>query len=141
MKDAVQIMAVIYLVYAAVEDVKTKKVRVDVFLIIAVLSVVLIVLARLEPLHTARLFGLVPGAVLLIISKISRGAVGMGDGMVILWLGYLTGIMRCLSILTITWGLCFLVAAIIYFVKPGEKIPLIPFLCVGYCVNMVVAYI
>lgn len=78
--------------------------------------------------------GLIPGFVLLILGRMSRGSVGYGDGMVILALGVSAGLWKTVESLSIGFLLSAAAALLIWCKKKNknQKIPFIPFLFLGY---------
>ena len=79
-----------------------------------------------------------PGIVLFVLSCIGRGAIGAGDGLVVLFTGWFWGATTAIEILF--WG--FLVSAffgigmmIIGKVKRKKEIPFVPFLLLGYFIR------
>lgn len=77
--------------------------------------------------------GFIPGILLLLLGKLSREAVGYGDGSIVLVLGlYLSfwkilGILVTASVLAGLWAVGLLV-----FRKAGKAIPFVPFLLMGF---------
>ncbi|WP_274420991.1 prepilin peptidase [Blautia sp. XA-2221] len=75
------------------------------------------------------------GAVFLAASVITRGALGMGDGWILLALGCMTGTMAYLRTLGIGLFLSAVISAILLTVfhrNRKTEIPFIPFLFLGY---------
>lgn len=130
-----------YLVLASVEDVKRKEIDIRILFVFLLLSISLLSILDMNPFTMGRLVGVFPGAVLAAISRISRGAVGMGDALVVMWLGYVMGIMSCLSVLASAWLICFVAAAICWLRRKKGAIPFIPFLCTGFYLHIWVSYI
>ncbi|MGN0166308.1 MAG: hypothetical protein ACI39R_09020 [Lachnospiraceae bacterium] len=139
-ETALQVLCLCCLVQTGVRDVRTQKVDIRVLAVFVILSVFLIFVGKLEPFSTGRFMGLIPGAALMAVSKISSGAIGMGDGVIVLWLGYVLGIILCLNTLAVAWALCFFAALILFVMRRKNTIPFIPFLCIGYFVNLINIY-
>lgn len=83
------------------------------------------------------LWGFLPGAVLLAMGRLSREAVGYGDGSVVLVLGlYLSlweilGMLAAASLLAALWAIGLLAAG-----RNGcRRIPFLPFLLVGFLIT------
>ena len=130
-----------YMVYASVEDVRRKRLDIRVLIVFLIVSLVIIFIFGEGILNVNRLMGLIPGAILVVISKLSSEAIGMGDALVVLWLGYMGGIRMCMNTLMIAWACCFLTALIMFGVHRKKTIPFLPFLCAGYylCLHMIYA--
>ena len=80
-------------------------------------------------------WGLLPGAVLLGVSKLSREALGMGDALLMLVLGIYLGLEAALDVLLLALFLADVWAGILIVVgKKGRNyaFPFVPFLLIGY---------
>ena len=80
------------------------------------------------------LAGLIPGVFLLLLAKITREAVGYGDGLILLFIGLSLGFWECLSILLAGLLGVFLAAVfavLLFGGKRGMEIPFLPFLFTG----------
>lgn len=85
--------------------------------------------------NSAVFWGLLPGAVLLGVSKLSREALGMGDALLMLVLGIYLGLEAALDVLLLALFLAAVWAGILLFVgKKGRNyaFPFVPFLLIGY---------
>ncbi len=79
--------------------------------------------------------GLLPGAALLLLSKVTREALGMGDGLLMLVLGSFLGLGEALDVLLLALFFAALWAGILLFVRKKHKdyeFPFVPFLLAGY---------
>lgn len=81
------------------------------------------------------LFRFVPGVVSLVLSRVSKEAIGYGDGLVLCSLaayGTLTviGEIFCVALLGI--GMTALIAFVLFRKGPKTEIPFVPFLFLGY---------
>ncbi len=90
-------------------------------------------------LHRQRLAlllaGILPGLLLLCIGKLSGGALGMGDGLIVLVAGLYMGIWKALEFITVAVLLAAVWAGILMFGKKrGGKasFPFVPFLLAAY---------
>lgn len=85
------------------------------------------------------LVGMIPGVLLIIISLISQGAIGLGDGYLVCVIGSLTGLERVMIILT---GAMLISAAtgmfLIIFRHWGRKstLPFVPFLLIAFILQI-----
>lgn len=127
-----------YLVWAAAEDVRKREINVKTLLFFITVNLAAVIGCDIEPLNRLRLIGCIPGILLLVISRISHGAIGVGDAVVILWVGYAVGILDCLQLLNIAWAICFAAAGIRFIFRKKSAIPFIPFLCIGYFISLYV---
>ena len=87
------------------------------------------------PVLIFRLFaGLLPGIFLLILARITREAVGYGDGLVLLFIGLSLGFWECIGIFfagLLGVFLAAVLALLLFGRKKGLEIPFIPFLFTG----------
>ncbi len=125
----------ICLLLAAVMDVKTLKINVF-YLAVSVIPLIFFILAGGNTVSWQdRVLGISIGGAFIIVSLISKEAVGMGDGLVIAWTGMAVGGMSCIGIMAIALGLCFVTAVILSIKKSRRKIPFIPFVFSGYVIS------
>lgn len=86
---------------------------------------------------------LLPGMVCLFIGKVSKEAIGYGDGILLCILGIyytVTELMELCLIAISTAGICGLVL-LVFFQKRGQyELPFVPFLLLGWIVRMVGVY-
>ena len=81
------------------------------------------------------LFRFVPGLVSLVLSRISREAIGYGDGLVLCSLaayGTLTVIGKTFCVALLGIGMTALIAFVLFRKGPKTEIPFVPFLFLGY---------
>lgn len=79
--------------------------------------------------------GIIPGAVIVIVSCLFNGCIGIGDGILICGLGLLEGFGFCIRTLVIAGGGIFMfsVAALLTgLVHRNSKVAFVPFLVLGY---------
>ena len=129
-------LILLYLVIASSEDLKRKRISLCSLILFVILGIIPVWYGRLEPFHLSRILGMIPGTVLAIVSKISGESIGMGDAVIIAWLGYMLGVFELLVILSLAGVICFVAAGVMYFRKKRGEIPFVPFLCVGYYLNL-----
>ena len=81
---------------------------------------------------------LVPGIIMLIISILSRGAIGMGDGILVMALGVCLSWMEIAIVLAIALMLSFFWAVIQLLARKNRMyaFPFVPFLFMGYLVSL-----
>lgn len=84
------------------------------------------------------ILGLIPGAVLLIISFVSRGQIGVGDGGLVMMLGASLGIETVIRILTAALLLITVFSGVMLVMRKLKRkstLPFIPFLFAGYILS------
>lgn len=134
-KFCLYIYIFVCLFLAAAMDIKTLKINV-LYLAISTIPLICFILAGGNSVSWQdRILGIAIGGVFIIVSLISREAVGMGDGLVIAWTGMAVGGMSCVGIMAIALGLCFVTAVILSIRKSKAKIPFIPFIFSGFVIS------
>ena len=129
-------LLLIYLVIASAEDYKKKSISLGIIVFFFGLEFGMIIMKNLVPLHPGRVLGLLPGTILMVVSKLSGECIGRGDALIIIGLGYILGIYELMVVLAITGLMCFVVAGILYCCRKRGSIPFVPFLCAGYYLNL-----
>ncbi|MBO4421423.1 MAG: prepilin peptidase [Lachnospiraceae bacterium] len=84
------------------------------------------------------ILGLIPGAMLLVISFVSRGQIGVGDGGLVMMLGASLGIETVIRILTAALLLITVFSGIMLVMRKLKRkstLPFIPFLFAGYILS------
>lgn len=122
------------LLFLAVEDFRYHKVSMHWLIVMGGLASIYQVLGK-ENTMLALTVGLGIGGIFLVISFITREAIGYGDSILICILGIYVGGTELMEILMIAWGLSGLTAMIILVRKNFTKsavLPFIPFLAAGY---------
>ena len=127
-----------YLLFLSVEDIRRKKVPVWALAAALVLSP-LFWLFREEETGTF-LLGIIPGAVLVLISFVSRGGIGLADAAVIIILGINMGLAPVLMLVIISFGLIALFSGgmlIAGRLRLKSTLPYIPFAFLGYIITVI----
>lgn len=133
MKVAEIIMG-IYLGILSGVDIRKKKISIRMLVIGAVLSVVCVVFGS-KVVWLDRVIGAAIGAVLLIISFLTREAIGKADGILLIYLGVCTGYFRYSRLLLVSFSLCCLVSMIrlgFHVITKKQRIAFVPFLLIGF---------
>lgn len=123
----------------SIEDIREKKITVPITLFSAVLGIVLHLIYQRESIF-AMLAGILPGIFILGLSRMTRGQIGMGDGMVFMLTGLYLGLVENLLLMCISfflagiWGLFRLVVC---HCSKNERMPFLPFLFFGYLLMMI----
>ena len=136
--NGAEILSLIGLAVLSVEDIRTKQVPVIGIIVFGVALLLFRFLCGGEFLPMA--FAMLPGLFALLFSLISREQIGLGDGLVLLVLGFGNGIERMFGMLT--FGLFFAgmwAGALLVIKRTGRKqtFPLLPFLLLGYGMTLV----
>ncbi|MBO5373514.1 MAG: prepilin peptidase [Lachnospiraceae bacterium] len=118
----------------SIEDIKRKKITVSITLFSAILCILLHLLFRNESIYSM-LAGMLSGTVIVLLSKLSKGRISMGDGVVLMLTGLYLGFWEnlCLMFLAFSlasiWGIYQL---LVRHKSKDERMAFVPFLFVGY---------
>ena len=114
-------------------DIRKGQISLCLAAIYAALGILYIILYGQQQLIL--LVGAVPGLLLLPVAKFSGGALGMGDGLVVLISGLYMGIWRTLEFVTLALLLAAVWAGFLMIFKKKDRkasFPFIPFLLAAY---------
>ena len=150
-----KILSILLLVICSYTDIRERGISIRVLAVFIVSSAALMISTYMlgdrygvikrsliyEPDPINILLSLLPGIILLIISFISREAIGRGDVYVVSLLGFMTGIDRILAILLISMLSCG-IFGLAYMVMKGKSrkdtLPYVPFLLGAYILTMLI---
>ncbi|MCM1120260.1 MAG: hypothetical protein NC543_12975 [bacterium] len=88
--------------------------------------------------------GLMPGVIMLLLSRVTREQIGRGDAWELMHMGNWLGWTDCLAALSVALLGIFIVSVLLlFFGKAGRntRIPFVPFLCAGVVVRLVCIWI
>ena len=129
-------IALIVLLFTAVEDIRKKDIPSYVVYICGAVSAFFtcyMVLIKTESV-TTYLLSLIPGLVLLAIAFLTREGIGYGDGLIILSVGPMFGLYEVVFGLFVAFTLSSLFSITLLAIKKlkgGSRIPFIPFITLG----------
>ena len=131
----------IFLLIYTIEDVKDKKVNIYVGSIFLVLGIFISI--ALKESMGKYVLAFIPGAFIIFISYISKGAIGIGDGIAGLVIGGLVGIENSIIIIftgllsSALWGGMMLM---FFHRKKSDTIAFMPFLLIGNIVFVITRF-
>lgn len=124
------ILGTIFLGGCTYTDVREK--RIDIRWCIGIAGIIAVYLISLEKWNEKeRIWGLLLGGIMCLLSYISNNEIGMGDSIMILILGELYGIFYLIEMLLITFGMLSVLSIGILLLKKGNRktqIAVAPFL-------------
>ena len=137
MKLLFALMILFYLVAASYEDIKSRTLDLRFF---SVFCAAVLAFSSAECIAEGsaagflwRFPGLLPGIILLLVSIASGNAVGRGDALVVMALGFATGLSGVLEILFFSWAGAFVLAAVLLVRgKRNKRFAFVPFVGAGY---------
>lgn len=114
------------------EDIKEKKIHLWLIYLFCVIGIICHVIFRNITL-IEMIFGMLPGAFLCFVSFLSRGKVGIGDGLMLTATGIFLGFWDNLALFTAALFLVGISGVICFACRKKEaQIPFLPFLLVSY---------
>lgn len=127
------IAAIIFILIGTIFDIKKKEIPILLIVIFGIVSIALAVRVENQNWQMV-LFSLIPGATMLALSLCTRESIGYGDGFVVLVLGVLLGISKCLSCVFLGFFLSSVYSLLLLVFKKvngKSRFPYMPFLAVG----------
>lgn len=118
----------------SIEDIRKKQVQVYLVLVFGIIGMIFHLLYR--SLSIGNIFcGMMLGVILMVVSKITSGSVGMGDGLILMVTGVYLGIGS--NVKLFFHGLLFaaiwsLVLIVLFRKTRRQEIPFVPFLLMAY---------
>lgn len=133
MRETYRVMLLILLVYSAYTDIKRK----EIMMIPVYMCILLSIFGMFIPNvgEQSSIIGLIPGVVILMLSYITKGAIGEGDAYLIMVVGLLTDIHMVIGVLVVSSimaSIYSLLALLIHRVHRGYSIPFAPFILSGF---------
>ncbi len=126
------------LAWCCAQDIKRKKINLAVILAFAILGIALR-LAWNNASAVYLLSGMAPGAALLLLSWLTGGQVGAGDGALLMATGIYLGLEQNLAMFFAALAICAICAlALLIFRKKSGKdtLPFVPFMLAGYIATL-----
>lgn len=131
---------VIYMVVAAVmiictiADIKKKEISIWLFVVLGIWTLIGCVICG-EQRGYMIVAGIVPGILLIILSKVTDQSIGYGDGIILAEIGLITGAGKCMLILAAALAMAGVFSLVLVVVKKVDKrykIPFVPFMTAAY---------
>ncbi len=127
------VLAAVLLVLAIID---LKKKQIPVVVVLAVTGVLLLIGIPLQYVHLLNVTaGILSGMILIVIAKVTKEAIGIGDGFVFVMLGAGLGVISSLLILFYALLLASIVSGVLLVIKRVSKksrMPFIPFVFLSY---------
>ena len=123
----------------SLEDIREKKITVNITLFSGIIGIVLHLFFQNQSIYEM-LAGTLPGVGILFLNRLTKGKIGMGDGIVFMLTGLYLGFGKNMILMFLSFVLAG-VFALFLLIRGGdkgdEKMPLIPFLFLGYGIMIV----
>lgn len=124
----------LWLFLCSIQDIKSKKIHLY-LIAVGFVSSLLVSFLYHDAVLLERVAGAIPGLFLLALNPITRGQIGIGDGLIVVIMGICLGFTLTASILLLgLFVAAFYSAILLIFKKAGRKktIPFVPFLFLGF---------
>ena len=135
--EAPQVLVLILLLVNAVVDIWLKRIS---LLSLAVYVLVWLVVCMPQSDWTVILPATIPGIILMLFGYLTKGSIGIGDGLLLFFMGLCVSWTQILMMLMAAFLLAFcwaLTQWVLY--KSGQKsFPFVPFMLTGYVVVLIV---
>ena len=118
-------------------DIRTKKIWVPWIVIFFIEAVILAIMRIIG--WGELLYGIIPGILLVIISILTRGAIGLGDGYIVCVIGSLFGLENTVAVFVIAMLISAFAGGILMLIrhwKRKDTIPFVPFLLIGVMLQL-----
>lgn len=130
------ILTVAYLSICVITDIRKQRISTKVSLVFGTAGLFLIFIFIKDEI-VFHLLGIVPGIVIMAMSAATRGAVGMGDGILFIVMGIYIGMDENVCILLTALFLCSIISIILLAAKQKgrkDRLPFAPFvMCAVIC--------
>lgn len=94
---------------------------------------------QLAEIIAVLLMGMLPGLILCVMGRVSRGAIGMGDGIVVVVIGLYIGWKQTITMMMYALFFAFLWSVALLITKKytqNSRFPFVPFLFIGQAFNI-----
>jgi len=113
----------------SIEDIREKKITVMVTLLSGIIGISLHLFFQNQSIYEM-LTGVLAGSFILILSRLTKGRIGMGDGIIFMLTGLYLGLIDNLLLMCISFSLAGIWGLFLVFIKSNsrsERNPFIPF--------------
>ena len=132
----------LFLAVNTISDFRKKEILIGTIPVFTITAVVMSVQAQVNGTAFVLLFwDMIPGLLLLILSVLTKGAVGFGDGLVVLVCGLYVGFLKTIAVIMGAFFLASLAGGVLIIFKKAHRktaLPFLPFLsamCVLLCIG------
>lgn len=127
---------IVYLTLLSVLDLKYKKVPISISIIATITGAILVVVSKTSLMETV--IALAPGVIVLLFAIITKQAIGYGDGLAILVMGFFVtcqGILISIFVAITISGIVALVMLLVFHKGKNTELAFIPFLLIGFIIE------
>lgn len=131
------------LAVASVRDIRKKQIEVTEIIIFSIIAVVIHMITGEQSIGNM-LLGVIPGLILVGLSFLTKGKIGLGDGIIVSASGLFLGLQKNVELFLTGLVLCgiWALALIVIRKKKGSyEIPFVPFLLAAYMEMLIVGAI
>lgn len=127
------------LVVHSIEDIREKKITVNITLFSGIIGVLLHLLFQNQSIYEM-LAGTLPGCAILLLACLTKGKIGTGDGIVFMLTGLYLGFGKNMMLMSISFLLAGVYGLFLLIQREegeDQNMPLMPFLFLGYSLMIV----
>jgi len=124
----------LFLIATAIQDLVTKKIKVWIVLLGALFIGICIPFCSALTLID-RISGLLPGFMVMMLNKVTKGKIGLGDGLVLCVTGLGLGFWSNMELFALALAMAAAFSAVLLILKFADRkksIPFIPFIFISY---------
>jgi prepilin signal peptidase PulO-like enzyme (type II secretory pathway) len=135
-----QIISLTYLTINSITDIREKRISIIISLIFGAIGIIINIIFNQYNIISI-LLAMLLGFIMILISKVTKEAIGIGDGIILVVMGLFTGVYNNLLILLYGLILSSIVSCFFLITKKldkKDKIPFIPYLLAGYIIILAV---
>ena len=133
LEDGLHITAGLLLIFAVIDDLKYKQIRISPVILTGILGLILRCTLNFDIVDG--ILGAAVGIILIIIGKLTRQSIGYGDGVVFISIGVLIGLGKVAIVLFLSLFLAFIYSIILLALTKAKRktaFPFVPFIFLAY---------
>ena len=135
----------LFLLIQGVIDKRYKKIRQELCIVITIFGIILLFVENQKISENIIFLGMavIPGVLLCLISWITKGSIGIGDGYVVITMGVYIGGMNTFIIIMMAFAMVAFLGMLVMIIKNKRRdmeIAFVPFICLGYILESVMTW-
>lgn len=129
----------ILLLYSSITDIVRREINIGALVVFGILGMLCAVFGK-DISWMETIFGVVIGLILVLVSVMTRGELGMGDGILICITGLYIGFSRNILLVMVALMLSAFFSMVLLLIKKNMKLeyPFVPFLLMSYMIQLLI---